>query len=365
MSTGVVGDGRFFLPYVFLAMAQLNSICFAEWAKTEKPQGRFLLLTASIGSRFFSGTTDSGVFSSSDSGATWIQAKAGPINMGINSLATIGSDIFAGTGNGVFRSSDAGNTWALSNNGLPYPNAGHLVAIDSILFLECYGKLFRSVDKGDGWTNLNYNGRNDSSVHVIETAGKAVFVGNQNGQFFRSPDYGSTWPLGGIGYVISLLARDEIVIAKTFNNGVLFSSDYGLTWKEIGWEGLNTGVDIRSLILFGNAYYLGTSSGIAISLDKGASWRLVSGQNSPQDVHSFLVIGNDVFAVAGDSSVWKKPISEMASSIYKFDKNAEGKKHFRNIGIFDVSGRSVGTVMNPSLPVVIYRTGSSGIFEAK
>ncbi len=73
---------------------------------------------ANNGSYIFAGT-EGGVYVSTNNGSIWTPANNGLTNMNIYSLATVDSNIFAGTnGGGIFMSTNNGANWTSINTGL-------------------------------------------------------------------------------------------------------------------------------------------------------------------------------------------------------------------------------------------------------
>jgi hypothetical protein len=75
------------------------------------------------GNYMFAGTagTGNGIFRSSDNGRKWISVNGGLPELSLLSLASNGSDLYAGTSftGEVFRSTDDGMSWFYAGNGLP------------------------------------------------------------------------------------------------------------------------------------------------------------------------------------------------------------------------------------------------------
>ena len=91
----------FYLAIVLFLFCPLTS---AQWVQTSGPYGGFVYSLAVSGTDLFAGTSDGGVFLSTDGGTSWTAASTGLMNTYVFSLAVSGSSLFAGTyGGGVWR----------------------------------------------------------------------------------------------------------------------------------------------------------------------------------------------------------------------------------------------------------------------
>jgi len=97
---------------------------------------------------------DNGVYSSSDSGATWQPANIGIDSAGVWSLIADSSFFFAGDNNneGLFRSSDRGRTWSKIHDG--GIGANDLAIQYGYFFASLGNGLFISRDEGDTWREI-------------------------------------------------------------------------------------------------------------------------------------------------------------------------------------------------------------------
>src|ERR1035437_1750922 len=83
---------------------------------------RALAINPTTPATVYAGTSDGGVFKSTDSGGSWAAASTGLTNLYVSSL-TINpmtpATLYAGTqAGGIFKSTDSGGTWATANTGL-------------------------------------------------------------------------------------------------------------------------------------------------------------------------------------------------------------------------------------------------------
>jgi hypothetical protein len=122
-----------------------------------------------------------------------------------------------------------------------------------------------------------------------------------------SPDAGGT----GWGYIF----------AGTQGDGVYRSTNNGMSWAAV-----NTGLTGKTVEAFavsppsGGAgvtnLFAGTlSGGVFLSTNNGANWSAVNAGLKDTAVYPLVVSGSNLFAGTPGSGVWKRPLSEMITSI--------------------------------------------------
>lgn len=158
------------------------------------------------------------------------------------------------SGSGVFHSTDSGASWTAMNKGLPDMFVGCLV-IDPLAPSTLYagaldGGVFRSSDSGVSWTAMN-KGLTDTLVTCLvidPLTPSTLYVGTMGHEVFRSTDSGATWTTaskGLIGLDVASLAIDPLapctLYAALSYGGVFHSTDSGATWRAMN-KGLTTDV---------------------------------------------------------------------------------------------------------------------------
>jgi len=171
--------------------------------------------------------TRSGIYRSTNSGATWVREQTGVFNTLISSPAAPDT-IFAGTYSSsnarIYRSIDGGGSWSLLSSGLPLgstrrveitvspqdPNRVYALFSDGT---QAFYGLYQSTNGGNSWTlrsnspnilgsNTSGNGSGGQSwydlcIAVSPTNKNQIFIGGVN--LWRSNNAGSTWTIIG-GY---------------------------------------------------------------------------------------------------------------------------------------------------------------------
>ena len=241
-------------------------------------------------STIYRGTTDSerttgNVFKSTKGGTTWrptasITFPHAPVNsFAVNPL--VPDTLYAGTDTGVFKSTDGGASWA--GSGLTGMNV-RAIAVDpealGILYAGTQNGVFKSTNSGMDWTATDVSGIDVYSLAINSQIPSTLYAGTWGGLVFKSTDSGLGWSAVNEPFAyafVTSLAIDpqspETVYAGT-SGGVFKSTDGGTSWSAV-----NNGIDytyILSLAIDPQAsetVYSGNYAGSVFkSTDGGASW---------------------------------------------------------------------------------------------
>lgn len=160
------------------------------------------------------------------------------------------------------------------------------------------GHVLRSTDYGATWSDIAMPTTNTDPFGVL--GGGLCYMGNgivvygcgdlglPNTIVYRSTDFGATWVQveftgfsdTGLPVVITYLGTDNVVfggvaIALTQNGHIVKTTDYGVTWTDIGAIVDPAGIynNVISLLNLGNGIVLmGAGSHVWKSLDWGSTW---------------------------------------------------------------------------------------------
>jgi photosystem II stability/assembly factor-like uncharacterized protein len=264
-----------------------------RWSQTGLPPKISGDRLAKSGNDTYMTTWGAGVYKSTDFGDSWFE-----VNNGINAsyvtdmIFDENGDIFTSSwSNGVHRSTDKGKTWKTINNGLTNVYMYSILSDnDGVLFAGSDQGLFRSTDKGEYWEQTSSFGNNyayrlhkdnknrlyavtyGTGIHRTTSKGiswskidngfasqyvfgfaadssGSIYAGTRGGYIYKTTTDGSNWTMvRSTSNTSSTIVRIEIaengyIFATTSREGVLRSTDNGLSWIQVneGLTSMNTG----------------------------------------------------------------------------------------------------------------------------
>ena len=331
----------------------LTQISFAQWTHVSGPTNDVEFLTAD-GTEIFA-QTNTGFFYSSDYGIHWTQSNTGlgdslikafpedssnfllnsvlnqiPFIPGILDLSSIQieySSLIALVTNLTIQypqttidsirislnTADTSLTLLQIAERLGLYTAG-LDTTDILASIDTARLLF-STNGGAEWISFQSV---LSSISVRGTAAteQYVFVGTNRG-VFRAPAGSTDWQQVNFGLADTNVHALETIGTRLFagtDGGVFVSTDDGSTWKSVN-SGL-TDKKVRALTIYGNSLFAGTQTGgVFLSQNYGSSWKAVNQGLSNLTVNALTISNNVVFAGTSGSGLWKRPVSQMVTSV--------------------------------------------------
>ena len=306
-----------------LLIIVLTGFLQAQWVRTNYPGNDRINSMAVSGDNIFVGTSDDGIYLSTDNGFSWALANNGltyhtPVNaIGLKPNNAGNNDIFAGTYKGVYISTDEGSTWkatAVDTNGLPIHEDVHsLVIQNNNIFISTSEGVFLSTNNGADWISVNsglpYARLGINEKHVFASTGSKVLRSTTDGFDWIEITNGFPEDI----YISALAVTGDNIYAGTYN-GVYLSTNNGANWSNIG-----TGISyynpgaINSFAFKDDIIFAGTSYGIFLSTNKGSSWIYNNiDDSSPKvtQIYTLVIKGDTIFA-GTDDGVWYCKISEL------------------------------------------------------
>jgi len=322
------------LTVVVAAFAVLSSVevSLAQWVQVNTPYRGQVMSFATTSHYLFAGFWPHGILRSPDNGLSWNEADTGLANRAVIAIGSVptfsdGSILFAGTdgdfGGITYRSTDEGTSWtpvdsgnnvwsfAVSGVNLFSANGGSLcVPYDSC----CCAGVFLSTDLGITWAPA---GLRDTTVGSLAAINTDIFAGTYLGVLL-STNNGTSWTKVNHGLmnidVRVLGVSGANLFAGTSDGGVFLSTNRGTVWAPAD-SGL-TGAAITSFAVSGSNLFAGTwGGGVFLSTNDGAHWIPINSGLTDTIAHSLVVYGNYLFA-GTDSSVWRRPLSEVVTSVH-------------------------------------------------
>ncbi|MGK0186596.1 MAG: photosystem II stability/assembly factor-like uncharacterized protein [Verrucomicrobiales bacterium] len=234
-------------------------------------------------------------------------------------------------GQGLWRSGDQGKTWKRVDQETVSgrDETGWATSVDQnapgrIASFSLDGTAGWTAD-GKKWNKFTDLGRNwdygsvDWSAANPKTIIAAKHETKPPGEVYATADGGVTWKQLTIhleesrGEISMIGALGKSTFIYSIGEGIHRSTDFGKTWNQVSTANPQT----RIPVFFKDAYYLGTASGLLVSRDQGATWKIqgseVSVWQGPffgHDAQSMLVVGKERVHVTADGGTnWKRVAS--------------------------------------------------------
>jgi photosystem II stability/assembly factor-like uncharacterized protein len=245
----------------------------------------------------------------------WVEKS--PPQKDVSSLTMLGSSLFAGGSyGGVFRSTDGGTNWQPVCPGILSVNS--LFTIGSNLFLSDSTGVFVSPDTGKSYSRLAGAPR---GMTIVGSLGKKIFsIVRDSVSIMSSTDGGTTWNVllrsGGLNSLVvsggELYAGVYRILGQELPDvrDIYRSSDEGATWIRL----LTDIPRIQGLIAAPNRQgttnlIAGAVDGIYISSDEGWTWLLTS---SLTHATKFFAVGMNVFAASEGGELYRSTDAGMS-----------------------------------------------------
>ncbi len=358
---------------LFLSFIFLSNFVYTQWVQTNGPGGPGIQALAMVGGNIFAGTWEDGIFISKNNGSSWSAVNNGLPKMFlfITDLAVNDTELYAaaGAGYGIYCSTDYGANWHVINNGLSTANISSFAFLGENIFVGTDKGVFHSIDHGNNWIETNDIGLSDKSIRILAVSNTKLFAGTKHGVFL-STDKGTNWIEVNNGLdeksVWVLFAQDNNLFAGT-EDGIFLSTNNGNNWIETS-SGL-TNKFIYEIKGNDSKLYVITQDGVSFSTNNGKSWTPIVNNNelSSKNVLSIALNATNIFVgtyhsgvfVSSDNGQMWKSINTGLPGYYINDLFVEYdssiKKLFAgtlNYGIFlSVDDGSTWKEINGGLPI--------------
>jgi photosystem II stability/assembly factor-like uncharacterized protein len=325
-----------------------------------------LEIDANYSNTIYAGTSNEGIFVSSDLGRTWKWIGKGlelnqpgyvPTYVAINAIETVKGKIgaiYAGTSNGLFLTADGGLNWGVTGN---LKGKVYSIYIDqndvSLILVGTDNGVYRSIDSGKSFEEANKDITNTIVYCFLKDSSMkdAYYIGTNKG-IFKTIDGCDTWlsvssGLGGAVYSIAQNPKKPYILYAAVSTGVYRTYDYGDYWANItNWESKPSVVSV-SIDSFDDRLVLAVArQGVLLSKDSGENWNWIVTSNGV-NINSCLATGQ------GFSTVYLG--TDRGFAIYS---NGSVSFSNQNLGLLNVT--ALGFDPNYS---IIYAHDSLGLFK--
>ncbi|MGV8039265.1 MAG: hypothetical protein AB2L07_04055 [Thermoanaerobaculaceae bacterium] len=193
------------------------------------------------------GTWDSGVFRSSDAGATWSPAATGLTSSDILQLAcdpfTSGTVLAGTNGKDVFKTTNGGTSWVQVPTSMPFAEIEALAAdpLTQGTFYAGGWYIYKTSTSGSSWAKV-YDSPSVTALTVDPSSSQRVYGGRYS-EVIKSTNGGTSWAASAV-YVspARALAVDPLNPSNVFAGGGSSSGVYRSTNGGASWAAMSTGL---------------------------------------------------------------------------------------------------------------------------
>jgi photosystem II stability/assembly factor-like uncharacterized protein len=278
------------------------------------------LVQSGDGTALYAATANHGIYASKDIGRHWRKANTGLPTLSISCLLVTppGDDrLFTGTyDQGVFVASAADLTWKSSSSGLSETPSVTALAWDesrpdTIVAVLHNEDVYVSTDTGQNWTaaaELPVGSGTVSAITIVPQPSWHLVVATSTGNVYAAADPSKGWktiPPTMRGFAMHALCRSASVTLMAGTSGGVFKTDIA-SWQ---WTDVSTGIQEAEITCVApdpadrSRVYAGTTGGMYVSQDAGATWQRTAAELDSQDI-AVIRAGTPMLAGTRRAGLW-------------------------------------------------------------
>jgi len=289
-----------------IASGNLSASIGQNWKVNTSTVNWSAIASSADGTKLVATINNGNIYTSTNSGANWVLRNSSPVNTamawssvassanGSNLVATVGSTPF-GAGSGyIYTSSDSGASWVLRNSSpvntaMAWTCVASSAAGTKLVAVVYNGYIYTSSDSGATWTLRNSSPVNTAKLWTCvasSASGTNLVAGVDGGYIYTSTDSGVHWAQqtgsgdGSLRWSALASSSDgvNLIAATTGSSGKVYtSSNLGTNWTaqtvstiaDASWSSVASSADGSHLAAVYNAIAAGN---IFTSDDFGATW---------------------------------------------------------------------------------------------
>ncbi|NQT76856.1 MAG: T9SS type A sorting domain-containing protein [Bacteroidetes bacterium] len=239
--------------------------------------------------------TEKGLYRSIDDGQSW--QSFGNLNRNIYQIVYNEATAYADAGTYLLKSTDYGQSWD-SISAYAGDNLSIKIIDDSLLFRVCWGGIFKSSDGGINWTKVHSTTFTQCFYDLVKvdnflyTSSTAYMVSEDNG-VYRSEDYGNSWYLHSLTHhscrPLCVDIEDNLLAGVAGgwppggSPGLYYTDDNGVIWYNLYSSGevYSMTIDSYGGIYIGLQSVLSFEWGVRYSGDLGLTWENINAGIEP------------------------------------------------------------------------------------
>lgn len=274
--------------------------------------GRSVSSLATAPAGWILAATDTGIYRSTDAGATWTITGLTKTSRGV--VVTSTGEAFASyntrtIADGFAHSTDGGLTWQLGTT-TDYIRTFTLDRADQLL-MGTLSTITRSTDAGAHWKGVSRTGMSDDFYDIMQIAvgpQGEIIAGNAGitgGLVYASGDDGETWIelYHGTSDVRMVASAPTGTIFLAYQGIFLRSANGGAEWTQPDPAGAGT---ITAMAFRGTAAYAVGTSGVVRSDDDGVTWvSITEGLPAGTTIANIGIAADGTPLLATDSGVFR------------------------------------------------------------
>lgn len=325
-----------------------------NWVQCNNGLSNNYVFSFTLNNNYIFAGAQNGVYRSSNEGLQWEYVNSGiGFTHGANAMTVQDSVVFAATAIGstgyMYRTTNNGLNWTLVNSGLPLFLMTSLTKCGNKVFsIGGTNNLFETSDYGDNWLsisippNLNVESfascgdsllvsvsANHGKLYITTNGGenwviketdlpeiynsrmmilKNRVIGTGSYGIYSSSNFGSNWLTNNRGFtdveILTITARNNIVIAGTKYHGVYRSTNYGIGWNRV--QSIDSHSTITKFIWQGNSMYTNYGHKIIRSTDYGLTF-FKQGDSLPffANLTSFAMKGDIIIGPSSSNGIYR------------------------------------------------------------